>query len=419
MAKLQILHIGKYYAPFKGGIENFLQDLLESEIVKQHSDNWVVAHHHETQKPTETATINGVTVTRVKLWKRLVFAPICPGFFNALKQTLRQQRPDIIHIHMPNVSAFACLLSRNAKRRPWVVHWHADVLGAAPDWRVKLLYPVYRLFERALLKRAATIICTSPPYLETSTALAGFKHKCTVVPLGIRDLSAQEVSELTAHAPTPSINKVERGDTPDASDKPDTPDTAGTPETSKTAEKSRPKTLKLLCIGRLTYYKGHTYLLQAVANLPEIQLDIIGTGELQATLESQINALKLGDRVHLLGHLSDNELNLAMSACDLVCLPSVERTEAFGLILLEAARLKKPALVTDVQGSGMSWVVQHDRTGWVVDAGSSLALRKQLSALQSSPEQLIEFGQRAQKRFQERFGISAVANAVCSVYGRL
>ena len=103
MAKLQILHIGKYYDPFKGGIENFLRDLLESEIIRQGCDNWVLAHHHETRKPTETDTINGVTVTRVQLWKRLVFAPICPGFFNVLKQTLRQQQPDIIHIHMPNV----------------------------------------------------------------------------------------------------------------------------------------------------------------------------------------------------------------------------------------------------------------------------------------------------------------------------
>ena len=416
MAKLQILHIGKYYDPFKGGIENFLRDLLESEIVRQGCDNWVLAHHHETRKPTETDTINGVTVTRVQLWKRLVFAPICPGFFDALKQTLRQQQPDIIHIHMPNVSAFACLLSSDAKQRPWVIHWHADVLGATPDWRVKLLYPVYRLFERALLKRAATIICTSPPYLETSKALAGFKHKCTVVPLGIRDFSAQEVAEIMAHSPIPALNSVERGDT---SDTPDTPAIADSPATPDTPERSRPAHLKLLCIGRLTYYKGHTYLLQAIADLPEIQLDIIGTGELQASLESQLNALELGHRVHLFGHLSDAELNRAISACDLVCLPSIERTEAFGLILLEAARLKKPALVTNVQGSGMSWVVQHERTGWVVDAACSAALREQLSALVSSPEQLKACGHQAHIRFQEQFGISAVGKAVCSVYDPL
>ena len=153
--------------------------------------------------------------------------------------------------------------------------------------------------------------------------------------------------------------------------------------------------------------------------MPEIQLDIIGTGELQASLESQIKALKLGHRVHLLGHLSDAELNRAIGACDLVCLPSIERTEAFGLILLEAARLKKPALVTNVQGSGMSWVVQHKSTGWVVDAACNAALREQLSALVSSGEQLKEYGHQAHIRFQEQFGISAVGKAVCSVYDQL
>jgi glycosyltransferase involved in cell wall biosynthesis len=403
MSKLQILHIGKYYDPFKGGIESFLQDLLESKTTRERCDSWVLAHHHETQKPTETETINGITVTRVKLWKQLVFAPICPGFFNALKQILRQQQPDIIHIHMPNVSAFACLLSRDAKQRPWVIHWHADVLGTTPDWRVKLLYPVYRLFERALLKRAATIICTSPPYLETSTALAGFKHKCTVVPLGIRDLSEDEHKSLEKRlAPRRSggINAIK-------------------PEPSNSLESTEDTTnrkLKLLCIGRLVYYKGHSHLIDTIKDLPDVELKLVGDGEMKNMIRKQITKLNLSDRVTLSGQLSNSELNRAIYRCDILCLLSTERTEAFGITILEAARLSKPSIVSDIDGSGMTWVVQHDKTGLVVPKLDHHALEAALIRIVKQPEKLEKLGVRARARFETHFSIDRAALSLNMLY---
>lgn len=403
MSKLQILHIGKYYDPFKGGIESFLQDLLESKTTRERCDSWVLAHHHETQKPTETETINGIIVTRVKLWRRLVFAPICPGFFNALKQTLRQRQPDIIHIHMPNVSAFACLLSSDAKQRPWVIHWHADVLGAAPDWRVRLLYPVYRLFERALLKRAATVVCTSPPYLETSTALAEFKHKCSVVPLGIRDLSEDEYKSLTKRlAPRRlgGINAIKR-------------------ESSNNIESTEDTTnrkLKLLCIGRLVYYKGHSQLIDTIKDLPDVELQLVGDGEMKNMIRKQITKLDLSDRVTLSGQLSNSELNRAIYRCDILCLLSTERTEAFGITILEAARLSKPSIVSDIYGSGMTWVVQHDKTGLVVPKLDRQALEAALIRIVKQPEKIEKLGASARARFETHFSIDKAASSLNMLY---
>ena len=383
MAKLRILHIGKYYEPFKGGIETFLRDLVESHTMQERCDLAVLAHHHQTNQPTRSELVNDVHVTRVKLWRRLVFAPICPTFLKELNRSIDRHTPDLLHIHMPNLSAFACLVSARARRRPWVIHWHADVLGSAPDWRVKILYPWYRIFEKALLKRATAIICTSPPYLKSSQALEGYKHKCVVIPLGLR---ANE------------------------------PESANMNHTTTGASAHSADTLKLLMIGRLTYYKGHELLLEAIRELKNIKLTIIGEGELRPQIEQKIKEWGLSDRVALLGKVSDQHIGTAIEHCDLVVLPSLERTEAFGLVILEAARRGKPALTAKVPGSGMAWVVMHDQTGWCVTPNSSAALTHQLDDLLQHREKVTACGNSAQSRFAEQFTIDGAAKSLLSIY---
>ena len=383
MAKLRILHIGKYYEPFKGGIETFLRDLVESHTMQEHCDLSVLAHHHQTNQLTRNELINGVNVTRVKLWRRLVFAPICPTFLKELNRSIDKNAPDVLHIHMPNLSAFACLLSKRARQRPWIIHWHADVLGSAPDWRVKILYPLYRIFEKALLKYAKTIICTSPPYLESSQALAGYKHKCVVIPLGLR-----------ANAPPHDRTNPNTTDPP-------------TPTT---------ETLKLLMIGRLTYYKGHELLLQAIRELNNIELTIIGEGELRPQIEQRIKEWGLSDRVAVLGKVSDEDIETAIEQCDLVALPSLERTEAFGLVILEAARRGKPALAARVPGSGMGWVVVHNQTGWSVTPNSAAELTRQINHLSQHRGLIAACGQSARSRFAQHFTIEGVAKSLLKTY---
>ena len=87
---------------------------------------------------------------------------------------------------------------------------------------------------------------------------------------------------------------------------------------------------------------------------------------MRADIEAQISQLGLEKRVTLAGEVSDSVLTDCINTSDLLCLPSIERTEAFGMVILEAARCKKPTIVTGVAGSGMSWVVVDKVTGWVV-----------------------------------------------------
>ena len=431
--KIRVLHIGKYYPPFHGGIENFLCDLAECQLKQGYVEPSVLVHQHELGRAEEKETANGVFVRRVRIVGRAVFTPLAPLFLRSLNRTIEERNPDILHLHLPNPSTFWCLFSKSARERPWIIHWHSDVLGGAPNWAVRLAYPVYQIFERALLQRSKCIIATSPPYLETSAPLVAFRHKCEVVPLGIKPLSsdqgADSAQQTMAFDRGHSVEQVtEENDKTDirsipqhknaahlegSRDMENTPGVESHPATKESAS------LKVLCIGRLTYYKGHEHLIRAVAKTPDVKLNIIGDGEERESLIALITALLVSERVRILGSLKQADLHDLLNNCDLVCLPSIERTEAFGLVLLEAARADKPSLVTCVEGSGMSWVVQDGITGWTVEPGSAEELRQVLATLSQNRSELSHRGQLARERFESEFQIAAVANRIQVLYQKV
>ena len=388
---MKTLHIGKYYHPFNGGIENFTQDLVESATYQQQVKPYLLVHQHQNVVATVEENVNGILVTRVKKLFTLLYSPISLTFLVELNKTIKTIQPDILHIHMPNLSAFWCLFSTRARKIPWVIHWHADVLGEKPDWRIKMAYQGYQIFEKFLLKRAKAIIVTSPPYLKSSVPLKEFKDKAHVIPLGLAGSKPEKDEQLNAADSDNLVAEMHYENT----------------------------SLSLLIIGRLTYYKGHQYLLNAVAQLENTNLTIIGVGELETALKEQVKALSLAQRVKFLGSVDDETLKQSIQHCDLLCLPSIEKTEAFGLVLLEAAQLAKPALVTSVKGSGMSWVVQNKKTGIVVEPNSVEALVIGIEFAKNNKTALTQYGMAAQENFYRQFSIDAVAGKTVDLYQKV
>ena len=132
MSRIKVLHLTKYHSPFNGGIENFLRDILQCNAIKKDCETRIIAHHHQRGVPTSHSTVDGVPVTRVKLWRQVLYAPICLNLPAEMNRILTDFKPDVLHIHMPNLSAFYCLFSRDARRCRWILHWHSDVLGECP-----------------------------------------------------------------------------------------------------------------------------------------------------------------------------------------------------------------------------------------------------------------------------------------------
>ena len=186
---MRILHIGKYYPPVPGGMERFLADLVQAQRAQGH-DVEVLVHQHE----RSAHEADPPWLIRCPVWLRLFFAPLAPRFPLWLHRALRRFDPEVIHIHMPNVSPFWLLLLPAARKRTWVVHWHSDVEPSKFKLALRLGYPHYRIFERALLEGADSVLVTSRAYLDASKALQPWLHKSHVVPLGVDPARLPEVA---------------------------------------------------------------------------------------------------------------------------------------------------------------------------------------------------------------------------------
>lgn len=365
---VRILHVGKFFPPYAGGMEVFLADLVQAQRAAGHE---VEVLAHGAPRPDDPPWL-----TRVPVWKQLLYVPLAPGFPRALWRRLRVFRPDVLHLHLPNPSAFAALLLPSARRIPWVVHWHSDVVSAPGHRALAAAYRLYRPFEQALLARAARVLVTSPRYLDASEPLARWRDRCAVVPLGL--------------------------------------DPARYPERPPGRAEWSEGLLRVLAVGRLSHYKGFPVLVRAVAELPGVELCIAGDGEQRAELDTLARAA--GGRVRLLGAVDEADKHALLASCDVLCLPSVERSEAFGVVLLEAMRYARPLLVSDLSGSGVPWVVERSGAGWRVPPGDVAAWRAALQDLRDDPGALTRCGRAGADALLREFSIEACARAVAAQY---
>ena len=326
---MRVLHIGKYYPPYKGGMENFLRDLLDALSASGVSVSALV-HHHEQGAGMSLEREAGFPVLRVPSWGQAVYVPLSPSFPYYLRDHIKRFRPDVLHLHFPNPSAFWCLFIPVARAVPWVIHWHSDVVPSGIDRRLRLFYQGYKPFEQSCLRRSKSVICTSRPYLEASLPLKRWVSKCGVVPLGLN--------------PERFFDSEDEGFPPRGCEWPE----GG---------------LRVLAVGRLTYYKGFEFLIRAAQAVENISVQIVGGGDLEESLKREIALRRVGHRVFLRGEVSDAALRSMLSTCDCLCLPSVERTEAFGLVLLEAMRYGKALVASDIPGSGVGWELRKSRGG--------------------------------------------------------
>ncbi|MEP5766274.1 MAG: glycosyltransferase [Halieaceae bacterium] len=386
---MRILHLGKFYWPYNGGIENVTRLLAEGAQARG-ADVLALVHADAQSRRPRHESIDSVAVHRSRSFGRLVYAPFAPFFLVDLWRALREQQADIVHVHLPNLSAFWLFLCPPAWGRKWLLHWHADV-EFRPEQRLpRLLYQLlYRPLEFLLLHLADAVIVTSPNYLASSKALAAFQGKCVVVPLATVPITASAADVMEA-GPTGV--------------------STGWPDTG----------LRILMVGRMTAYKGHAVLLSALAELSasgdDFHAVLIGSGELEPQLTQQIIDLDLASSVTLAGQVNDAALDEYLGGCDLLCLPSLDRAEAFGMVLLEAMAHGKPVVASALADSGVDWVVEDNVSGWKFPVGDSAALADRLRWCMQNRESLVEAGRQGRKRQLALFSADAVIAQTMQIY---
>lgn len=360
-----------------GGIERVVQDIAEG--LKDETEMEVLTCQVKGRETVEK--VHGVRVRRCASLGTLFSLPVAPTFLIQFKKKSKEK--DIIHLHLPfPLADLACLLS--GYKGKVVLWWHSDVV------RQKNLMLVYKPLMEWLLKRADAIMVATEGHIEGSSYLKPYQSKCYVIPFGVKK-NVIEDGERYLQRTTDLTN-----DKSDLVDKP----------------------FHLLFIGRLVYYKGCDVLLQAMAKTKGVILNIVGDGPLKEDLEMQKKELGLQSRVFFLGNVGDEELRRQLANCDAFVLPSIAKSEAFGIVQIEAMAYGKPVINTKLP-SGVPYVSLDKETGLTVEPGNADALADAIQMFADNPELVKRYGKAAAKRVREEFQIEKMQREVLKVYQEL
>ncbi|MGI6367107.1 MAG: glycosyltransferase [Anaerolineae bacterium] len=328
---MRILHVYKDYYPVLGGIENHVRLLAERQARAGHEVTVLVTNPGPR---TVSMQMAGVQIIKAGRLARVASTPLSLS----LPWRLARQRPDITHLHFPYPPAELAQLP-HLGARPTVLSYHSDVV------RQQRILRFYRPLMMQVLQRVDRVLVASPNYLASSPTLQQVRQRCTVIPYGIdqrpfKSVSAAQVQRL----------RERHGEGP-----------------------------WVLFVGVLRYYKGLHYLLEALPQMPG-RLMLVGEGPEGPALRRQVQATGLEDRVVFAGAVPDEELPAYYALADVFCLPASERSEAFGLVQVEALASGLPIVSTEL-GTGTSYVNQDGQSGLVVPPRDAAALARALTLL--------------------------------------
>lgn len=364
---LKIVSVNKFYYPKIGGIENIVQVISEGMVEEGHEVRVIAAMPRGRTKEEKRNDVSVRKAGSLGVVKSVPIAPAFPKYLNKEAQTA-----DIVHHHLPNpLGPVSELLtpSRGAKR---VVTYHSDIV------RQNFVLQAYKPVLKRFLNSVDRIVVTSPNLRDHSKFLSPHVEKCDVVP--------------------PSVPLDEYG-------------TYDGPDHDIPVDDSEDC---VLFVGRLSYYKGVTYLMKAMAEI-DANLIIVGDGERRNTLEQQAKEAGLNDSVLFLGQVDDDLLHYCYSVADLFVLPSVAASEAFGIVQLEAMAYELPVINTDLP-TGVPWVSVDGKTGCTVPPKNAEALGEAVQSLLNDANKRRRYGQNARNRVEEKFSRTKMLESMRAVY---
>ena len=366
---LRVLTFGRFADADFGGLERYVFELAHGLRREAQFVN-IVAR----RGAPPDLTVEGDTVY-ARSFGEIGGVPVCPSMpWHA--RALHARKPfDIVHLQFPAdpmAHAATLLLPRQVKR---VVTWHSDIV------RQRNLLRLYRPFLDRLVRSADAIILPTPAHGSSSQQLgAAGPAKFHVVPYGT-DLAR--------------FRKWHSG---------------------ADAIRARCKARVLVfALGRHVYYKGFEYLIRALPAVPDLHLLLGGRGPLTDDLVRLAASLGVAERCEFVGRIPEETLPAYYHACDIFCMPSVERAEAFGFVQIEAMAAGRPVICCELH-NGVTYVNRDGETGLVVPPADVAALAGALARLAADSALRARLGTQARERVFREFTVDAMARATLGVY---
>ena len=386
---LRVCHLGKYYPPAPGGIESHVQTIARAQADMGVQVRVVCVNHtnHEGRDLTyvrhgATETVEeydqNVAVTRVGRSASFARLDVCPGL-NKLLRGITPDNTDVIHLHTPNPTMVLALAAARPKV-PLVITHHSDIV------RQKLLRLALMPFEHFVYGKAAALLSTSPEYPSESGILRRHQERVEALPLGV---------DLCGH----------------------TSPTAESEAFAAELRAAHPGPI-WLGVGRCVYYKSFDVAIRALVHVPGT-LVIVGSGPLQDQLKQLAKDVGVSDRVVWKPYLSPAELIGAYRAATALWFPSNARSEAFGLVQVEAMGCGTPVINAAISGSGVPWVSRHDETGLTVPINDPVAFAAAAKRLLDEPGLRDRLGRAARERAVREFDHRVMARRSVEAYDRV
>ena len=356
----KILQISKYYWPEVGGIEKVAEAI--SDAVAESYEMKVLCYTRDNKDSVDY--VKGGEIIRCGSKCKVSSQPISLSIVKKLRRILGEYNPDYVIIHEPNPYMTFFLMRLITPKVKLIVYWHSDIIKQR--FGERLLRKLY-LKE---MRKAESVIATSPNYIEGSIYLSSVKDKCVIVPncVNEKQLDSTENSRAIAE----KVRNENKG--------------------------------KIICvgIGRVVPYKGFEYLAK-VARVVGDKFVFYISGRADSSTPIIKEMIRGLDNFYLLGETSDDEQKGYLEACDIFCFPSITKNEAFGIALAEGMYFGKPAVTFTIEGSGVNYVSINGKTGIEVENKNVEEYAKALIRLAENPILREKYGNAARKRIQNMF----------------
>ncbi len=371
---MRVLQFGRFWNDQHGGVERHAAMLCQG-LAAQGVD--VVNLVAGARMQGSDAVLEGYRLVQVPSFGTAFRTAMAPSLITRALALHREKPFDIFHLHFQDpLSHLASMVLPSKVKR--VITWHLDIV------RQKRLLTVYLPFLHRVTRQADAVVAATQAHFDSSTQIpkdvpASRRH---VIPYGL---------DYTPLALTPRTTALR----------------------DALRERAGGRGV-VFALGRHVYYKGFDVLIDAMRHT-DVVLMLGGSGPLRSQLEQKAVSMGVQDRVIFSGRIPEEDLAAYFHACDVFCLPSVEQSEAFGLVQLEAMACGKPVVCTQLN-NGVNVVNVHGETGLAVPVRDPMALGQTLNMLMQDAALRQRLGQQGQRRAHEIYSLQAMAAGHIKLY---